>query len=281
MRAVLRCLLYLMALILGVGMLAYYWKPELFLHVIAFESAYPREARLVAAGLAMILTLIPLTILLRWVQARQRSKEISYSTDTGRVSVNLIAIQEALTRALEHEDCVRKAQVHLYEDRVKRQVVIDAAMTFWEVPNVTERNRQCQILLRRRFAELMPEQKVVVNLSVHRITPRREGSESQRGDAGAGDRARAETQVDQTPVINPFAGTPLAESKPEHTRPVGQYLAAPSGAETGHTALPPAPTEDDLYVGPSYPVESDDYDSSAENLIGKALPATPPRKSRA
>ncbi len=278
MRAVLRILLYLMALTLGGAFLVYYWMPELFLHVIAFESAYPREASLVAAGLAMILTLAPLSILLRWVQARQRSKEISYSTDTGRVSVNLIAIQEALTRALEHEDCVRKAQVHLYEDRVKRQVVIDATMTFWEVPNVTERNRQCQILLRRRFAELMPEQKVVVNLNVHRITPRRDRNETQRGEAGEGERARAETQVDHAPIIDPFAGTPLAAPATEQTRPVGQYLAAPNGAETGRAT--PAPTEDDLYVGPSYPVESDDDESGTDNLIGKALPATQPKKTR-
>src|SRR5690606_3354113 len=105
MRAILRILLYLMALTLGAGCMAYYWRPGLFQVVVAFEQEYPREAGLVAAGLAMILLLSPLSILLRWVQARQRAKEISYTTDTGRVSVNLIAIQEALTRALEHEDC--------------------------------------------------------------------------------------------------------------------------------------------------------------------------------
>ena len=47
-------------------------------------------------------------------------------------------------------------------------------MTLWEVPNVTDRNRFCQRLLRRRFAELMPEQTAVqVNLTVHRLTMRR------------------------------------------------------------------------------------------------------------
>lgn len=271
MRAILRILLYLMALTLGAGCMAYYWRPDLFQVVVAFEQEHPREAALVAAGLAMILLLSPLSILLRWVQARQRAKEISYTTDTGRVSVNLIAIQEALTRALEHEDCVRKAHVHLYEDRVKRQVVIDAAMTFWEVPNVTERNRQCQVLLRRRFAELMPEQKVVVNLSVHRITPRRDRSEPTRVDTDH-ERARAETRVDAEAVADPFAGTPLAGSVVTPTPPVGQYLAPPPGAEAGHPQLPPAPTEDELYVGPSYPVEHDEDESGGENLIGRAVP---------
>jgi hypothetical protein len=269
MRSVLRILLYLMALALGAGMMAYYWQPELFAHVVEFENEHPREARLVAAGLAMVLLLSPLSIMLRWIQATRRGREISYSTDTGRVSVNLIAIQEALTRALEHEDCVRKAHVHLYEDRVKRQVVIDAAMTFWEVPNVTERNRQCQILLRRRFAELMPEQKVLVNLSVHRITPRRE-KDRERTDTHE-ERARQSTRIEEPALPGPFAGTPLAHSVGAEV-PVGQYLLPPPGADQGRPALPPAPSEDELYVGPSYPVEDDDESSADNNIIGRALP---------
>jgi len=271
MRSVLRTLLYLMALTLGAGMMAYYWRPDFFAYVVDFHQDHPRDARLVAAGLAMVLLLSPLSILLRWIQATRRSKEISYTTDTGRVSVNLIAIQEALTRALEHEDCVRKAHVHLYEDRVKRQVVIDAALTFWEVPNVTERNRQCQILLRRRFAELMPEQRVVVNLSVHRITPKRD-KDRERTDSAAEARARQQTRIEEPPGPDPFAGTPMPAAAAEAEVPVGQYLSPPPGASAGTPQLPPAPSEDELYVGPSYPVTDDDDESSGDNLIGRPVP---------
>jgi hypothetical protein len=272
MRAVLRILLYVMALVLGAAMLAYYWDPGVFVHVERFRVDFPREARLVAAGLAMVLLLSPLSILLRFVQAARRSKEISYTTDTGRVSVNLIAIQEALTRALEHEDCVKKAHVHLYEDRVKRQVVIDAAMTFWEVPNVTERNRQCQILLRRRFAELLPEQRVVVNLSVHRITPKREKDAAREETGEKVDSSRDATRIEDLGGVDPFTGTPRKPVETPGELPLSAYLQT-SATDASLNEQMAIPTEDDLYVGPSYPVGDDDDESSADNIVGHPYPA--------
>jgi hypothetical protein len=128
----------------------------------------------------------------RWYQVWRRSREISYTTETGKISVNLIAVEEALTRAIEGEPDVKKATVRVFEDRVKRSIIIEAVVTLWEVANVTERNRFCQRLLRRRFAELMPEQTVVqVNLNVHRLNQRR--NDERTGDAIArSNRCRSE-----------------------------------------------------------------------------------------
>ena len=264
MRATLRMILYLLAFALGGCFLAYYIKPDLFAHLVRYESDFSREARILAAGLATILMLSPLSILLRWWQLNRRAREISYTTESGRVSVNLVAVEEALTRALEHEDCVKKAHVRVYEERgVKRQVVIESAMTFWEVPNVTERNRQCQAILRRRFAELMPEQSSVqVNLNVHRITPRRH--ENKPAVAPAAPPVKAVTTPAES---NPFAGTPLEAEGATYRR-----YPTPN---TGYVEAPPTPTKgdaDDLYVGPSYPVDRDEDDSGDHDFIGKAIP---------
>lgn len=278
MRATLRMILYLLAFALGGCFLAYYIRPELFAHVVQYESGYAREARLLAAGLATILTLSPLSILLRWWQLHSRAREISYTTESGRVSVNLVAVEEALTRALENEDCVKKAHVRVYEERgVKRQVVIESAMTFWEVPNVTERNRQCQAILRRRFAELMPEQSSVqVNLNVHRITPRRHETHRAQKAAPAAAAAEAAPAAPSAPDSNPFAGTPLeAEGASYRTYPAPAqgYVEAPASQPSGDG--------DDLYVGPSYPVETED-ESGDHDFIGKAIPVAgkgPPKKA--
>ena len=262
MRATLRMIVYLLAFALGGCFLGYYIRPDLFAHVVHYESTYSREARLLAAGLATILTLSPLSILLRWWQLNSRAREISYTTESGRVSVNLVAVEEALTRALEHEDCVKKAHVRVYEERgVKRQVVIESAMTFWEVPNVTERNRQCQAILRRRFAELMPEQSSVqVNLNVHRITPRRHENKPPAAPPVAPPKPVAE------PVVNdPFAGTPL-EAEGSNYR----AYAAPTPGSAEAASAPGKGEADDLYVGPSYPVDEDE--SGDHDFLGKPIP---------
>jgi hypothetical protein len=279
MRATLRMILYLLAFVLGGCFLAYYIRPEYFANVVDYESGYRREARLLAAGLATILTLSPLSIMLRWLQLHRRAREISYSTESGKVSVNLVAVEEALTRALENEDCVKKAHVRVYEERgVKRQVIIESAMTFWEVPNVTERNRQCQAILRRRFAELMPEQTAVqVNLNVHRITPRREEKRPEPKAVPAAPPADSQPAVES----NPFAGTPLEAEGSAYRRyptPAQGYVEAPSPSSA------PARADDgdgdDLYVGPSYPVEGDEDDSAEHDYLGKAIPVAGKKPKR-
>jgi hypothetical protein len=273
MRAALRILLYLLSFAFGGVLLAYYLYPGLFNDLVEYEQGYPKEARILAAGLAMLLMLTPLSILLRWLQVHRRSREISYSTERGRVAVNLVAVEEALTRALENEDCVKKAHVRVYEDRVKRQVVIESALTFWEVPNVTERTRQCQQLLRRRFAELMPEQSAVqVNLNLFRINPRK--IEAPR---------RAETRVaavaSEPSAPSPFAGTPL-EARGATPAPGSIYAEPPTPPVPARPALPAVPSEDELYVGPAYPVERDDEDGSGANYAGRAIPAQGPSAAK-
>jgi len=207
-----------------------------------------------------------LSVLVRWWQLNSLWFEVSATTESGRVSVNLVAVEEALTRALENEDCVKKAHVRVYEERgVKRQVVIESAMTFWEVPNVTERNRQCQAILRRRFAELMPEQSSVqVNLNVHRITPRRHESKAPAASPAA------PAKPAQAPAeSNPFAGTPLEAEGASYRR-----YPTPN---PGYVEAPPTPAKDeadDLYVGPSYPVDRDEDESGDHDFIGKAIPVT-------
>ena len=178
-----------------------------------------------AAGLFLA---APLIHFLVWWGRMLRSREISYTTDTGRIAVGLIAIEEALTRALDGEPEVKKAHVHVLEDRVKRTGIIDAVMTLWEVPNVTARTRFCQRLLRRRFAELMPEKDAVqVNLTVHRLNVRRPEDRT----------ANATTMV-----------APPVPAK-ERRDPGDESDVRPSIEPT-----------DDLYVGPTYPVSRDDDD---------------------
>jgi hypothetical protein len=148
-----------------------------------------------------------------------------------------------LTRAIEGEPDVKKATVRVFEDRVKRSIVIEAVVTLWEVANVTERNRFCQRLLRRRFAELMPEQTVVqVNLSVHRLNQRRN-----------------EDRLVKQPTPH------LVEGVVSDTTPAGEPLNLPYHHKEIYQPAPPigveiATTEEDLYVGPSYPVVKDEED---------------------
>ena len=84
MRATLRMIVYLLAFALGGCFLAYYIKPDLFDHLARYENDFAREARILAAGLATILLLSPLSILLRWWQLNSRAREISYTTESGR-----------------------------------------------------------------------------------------------------------------------------------------------------------------------------------------------------
>lgn len=241
MRQFLRSLLYLFSVALGLWCaLTLYW-PELIAFTAFFLSS--PEGRISLGVAAALLLTSPFMILLRWVQALRRNREISYTTDGGKISVSLIAIEEALTRAVEGEAEVKKAHVRVFEDRVRRAVVVEAVVTMWEVPNVTDRNRFLQKMLRRRFAELMPEQTHVdVNLHLHRMTER-----------------RPEQKPAVAPEPEPELGTGSGgrESSPAR-RAVTEELDPPA-----HEANPmQEPSEEDLFVGPAYPVPSDDEDDS-------------------
>jgi hypothetical protein len=246
MRLALRMLMYLACMLIGAMLMATLFRPVVLDVVAQFLHTY--SGRLVASGLAFILLLSPLAILLRWWQVMRRAREISYQTENGRISVSLQAIEEALTRALEGEPEVKKAHVRVFEDRVKRAVIIEAVMTLWEVPNVTDRNRFCQRLLRRRFAELMPEQTAVqVNLTVHRLTMRRPETYTATPSA---------TPVLPAKVTQSGNLASVGKRDPETELPYRDPLL-----DSG--LLPVQTGEEDLYVGPSYPVVKEDEEEAS------------------
>jgi hypothetical protein len=255
MRSVMSILLHLTAFVVGGLAIAGYLAPEFGLLLLSFVKQ--PNSDLVVLAIAGIFVLCPLAIMLRWWQVFRRARDISYSTENGKISVSLIAIEEALTRAIEGESEVKKATVRVFEDRVKRSIVIESVVTLWEVSNVTERNRFCQRLLRRRFAELMPEQTVVqVNLTVHRLNQRRVEVRPTRVGAVAHLEGGAEPAS--------ASAREAAAAKP------AAFLAAP----------PPdavyATSDEDLYVGPTYPVLRDDEEeggSGTQSFYAKPAPA--------
>jgi hypothetical protein len=257
MRAPLRVLMYAFAMAIGALLVLNNLFLARGMPVTPFQwlatFLVTSEGRMVASGLAAVLLLSPLAILLRYWQATRRARDISYQTEHGRISVNLIAVEEALTRAIEGEPEVKKAHVRVYEDRVKRVVIIEAVMTLWEVPNVTDRNRFCQRLLRRRFAELMPERTAVeVNLSVHRLTTR-------------GPSAPAPLPAPPLPIMAPMPATaPGPQTASIYRDPLMDDDTSPLSS--------PA-TDEDLYLGPSYPVVKDD-DEDGTGQFTKPNPKT-------
>lgn len=253
MRATLRIVLYLLFFVHAAALIAGAWawhrRPDLLNSVLAWPPAHEERVVWIAAIVGGVIVACQTYLTLRWLQIHRRAREVSYTTDNGSVSVKLVAIEEALTRALENEGFVKRATVRVYEDRVKRQLVIDAVMTLWEVPNVTERNRYCQQLLRRRFAELMPERtQVQVNLTVHRLVPKREERRTEHK-----------------------AAEPVAAVADVPEEATGAIVAAPA-VDAREPETVAEPSEEDLYVGPTYPVEDDE--EAAQNYLGRPLPVT-------
>ncbi|HAT11295.1 MAG TPA: hypothetical protein DCS97_12055 [Planctomycetes bacterium] len=247
MRAFLRWMVFIIGIGLG-GLLGCFTLFPETVEPVMFWLRDSFAGKMTASTMAGVLLSSPLLWLLRWLQAMRRSREISYNTDNGRISVNLVAIEEALTRAIEGETEIRKARVSVYEDRVKRGIVIDAVVTLWEVPNVTERNLFCQRLLRRRFAELMPERSdVSVNLAVHRLTVRPPNKVPTTVVAPA---VAAAAALPASAAATAFERSPLGVPKLPTREP--EHLP--------HSAEPK--DEDDLYVGPSYPVTREDEDEA-------------------
>lgn len=238
MRRTLAILLGLLALSFG-GVLvsADLWPPwgEIFRSWLTTTN----PGRAVGSSVAGFLMALPLLQVLRWWREWRRSREISYATENGRITVSLIAIEEALTRALEGESEVKRATVHVYEDRAKRAVFIEAKVTLWEVPNLTERNRFCQRLLRRRFAELMPEQTAVqVLITIYRIYQRK-------------------PEIKAGEIIAASVVAPTMVDKAEADVYLPDFDDQPAN-------------EDDLYHGPAYPVSRDDDDDGGTGLYGRS-----------
>jgi hypothetical protein len=259
MRVALNFFLYLLAFLSGGLALVAYWEPVFGAHLVDYlKTTNGQTVGLLVAGLFVF---CPFAAVVRWYQVWRRSREISYTTETGKISVNLIAVEEALTRAIEGEPDVKKATVRVFEDRVKRSIIIEAVVTLWEVANVTERNRFCQRLLRRRFAELMPEQTVVqVNLNVHRLNQRRNDERTARQSPPV-----VETLATQLPAVT-GAGLSSSYDSKDTYRPV-----PPIGVEL-------ATTEEDLYVGPTYPVVRDEDDEGGSGTQAYTRPVPDKRK---
>ncbi|MBA2479861.1 MAG: hypothetical protein H0V44_04295 [Planctomycetes bacterium] len=261
MRAALRMMMYIAAMAIGTLLVANNFRPGVADVIVTFLKT--EEGRLVASGIAVILMLSPMAIFLRWMQVMRRAREISYQTENGRISVNLIAVEEALTRAIEGEPEVKKAHVRVYEDRVKRTIIIESVMTLWEVPNVTDRNRFCQRLLRRRFAELMPEQTAVqVNLSVHRLTTRRADSH----------------QTVLTPQSNAPSTAASTTALEKRARDGDEALYRDPLLDSDSSALGTPTNEEDLYVGPTYPVVKEDEDENTQAYFARPAPDKKPGK---
>jgi hypothetical protein len=264
MRSVLRIAVYIAAFIAGcmlaTMMAVMFFKPELASD--AGGLLHDPIAMVACWALATVLVLCPVWLAMRWLIAHRHAREISYVTESGKVSVSLVAIEEALTRAVENENCIKKAAVRLYEDRVKRQVIIETVVTLWETPNITERTRACQQLLRRRFAELMPEQSAVqVYFTVARVQQQR------REERKAAPEAIAAATPQAVPATAPeqLSDIPSGDTiglRSDSSVSTDSALAPESDlADPYNGALG---SEDDLYVGPSYPVESDDDDSGEQ-----------------
>jgi hypothetical protein len=261
MRSALHLILYFLAFAAGGLAWAGYLEPQFGMVLTQYLAS--DNGQILVLSVAGMFVLGPFAAVLRWYQIWRRSREISYTTETGRISVNLIAVEEALTRAIEGEHDVKKATVRVFEDRAKRCIVIEAVVTLWEVANVTERNHFCQRLLRRRFAELMPEQTVVqVNLNVHRLNQRRAEDRQIRQSVPP----TVEPVSDHAPALAGVSGKTgqnLGYDSPETYRPT-----PPIGVEL-------ATTEEDLYVGPTYPVvRDDDEDGGGSQSWTRPAPST-------
>lgn len=298
MQIFLRSVLSLAAVVAGAFLITAACAPDIVAHLVDRYQAHLLEPQgRIGSGIAgSALVLIPVLIILRWYASRRYAREISYLTDQGRVAVSLIAIEEALTRAIEQEPVVRKVQIRVYEDRVRKMVVIEAALTLWDDGDVSGVNRRCQQLLRVRFAELMPEQTAVqVHLTVHRLSHRRFPDEESGARAATAVTGEGATSVAGEPKVllpglmathggvDNQAGAELLrrgretrESRRRSTVTGDTEVDAPAGTDAGARAEAveeapddpePArtdPGEDDdyadLYRGPNYPVEIDDED---------------------
>lgn len=175
MHTALRLIVYILCMGTGVLMLLLLLFPQQFVPYVLdyLKGLQEGHGFWTPMMLGIVQILMPLSLALRWLSKRRFSREISYMTANGRVSVNLQVMEEALSRAVNNEPQVKHVVVRMYEDRIRRMVVIQAVLTLWAEENITAANEKCQKILSQRFAELMPEQRSVqVHLSVNRLRHR-------------------------------------------------------------------------------------------------------------
>ncbi|TVR16338.1 MAG: hypothetical protein EA401_01570 [Planctomycetota bacterium] len=284
MHVVLRWIHYLLICALSVVLVVGALHPEFFYAGVDWLKELQRQdsGRVALASAGFLLFIVQALLFTRWIQVRRFSREISYVNDLGKVSVSLVAIEEALTRAIENEAGVRRVTLRVFEDRVKRTVIIEPVLTLWEDHNVTAINHRCQEILRTRFAELMPERtQVQVNLTLHRLN-QRPATHDRRQSLVVDDLRTATATVVEEDGAQEEARIAYAQDQETSD------AADPGGAE--QQATPEGPDEDvsqpaphrraerdsfydsdeeldyeSLYLGPTYPVDHDDDDDTGRS----------------
>ena len=298
MRNVLRWIVYLLAIGLGIAGVwgAVYPEPVAKGFVKIAHHLEGNLGRFIIGGIGISILCVHILLVIRWWRERRFAREIGYNNELGRVSVSLVAIEEALTRAIENEEGVRRIAIRVFEDRVKRQVNIDASLNLWETNNVTHINHRCQETLRRRFTELMPEKTAVqVHLSLQRMSTKKADEKSTRQaplqqstshDEQTSDHPSNEYAAAMEPDEEDRRETlpdsvPLEDGDPDPQPVETQQPRAENGGK-------PVPTngfreesvhEEDLYAGPTYPV-GDPNDDDEESVSGAPLPPDRPDTDR-
>lgn len=279
MRSLLRIVLSGLVLALGVAAIVVAVEPQLaqaLAEQLSRLSEHDRQ-RLGLASLGLLLVLLPLAQTWLLWRARSQSREISYQTEHGRIAVSMQAIAEALTRAVEHEPAVRKVGLSIRQDRMRKQVLVVCSLALWDDGDITGINWRCQDLLRRRFAELMPEASCQIHITVNRLNQR-------RPEPAAPEPARIATAVlddashyrdRETPATVPLPGLAATQGGTDNSAGAALLARRRPGTVTGDTEsgtyrstevdlpIPDVPEEDqldNLYVGPRYTVESEDED---------------------
>lgn len=268
MQSALRWIVYLLLLAVAVCALVFSAMPELGLGTLAVISGALEHSlgRVAVASVGALVLIVQALLVLRWFGARRFAREIGYTNEFGRVAVSLVAIEEALTRAIEGEAGIRKVQVRVYEDRVKRTVIVEASLTMWESNNLTSTTNRCQEVLRRRFAELLPERnQVQVHLTLHRLNQRKKEDLVQGEALGAvpastGGNQPARTKSGMPPALAAASGGVDEEAGAA----VLKKAKTDSIASPKPMAFSEPPKEEldyeNLYGGPTYPVDDDDED---------------------
>ena len=291
MHGLLRIFVYLLCFSVGLAIiLCLLFKDSLLSGLIEhLESVKLGQGVWTLLCLGILQVLIPVALTMRWLAVRRFAREISYMTANGRVSVNLQAIEEALTRAALNVPGVKHIVIRVYEDRIRRQVIIQAVMTLWDDNDINSTSQRCQRMLQQRFEELMPEQRSVqVQLSMNRLYEQR-GSEfikAVQGEHSETGKITPGLSVTDGEIGNAAGRALLQRTKRKrtedgeiHERPVTEYgelsereTRPEANVEDRHsTKITEMENEDpyaDLYHGPQYAVPDDDD----HDVTGDALP---------
>ena len=186
MRILLHLLVHVLVWVIGAGLIAVAVAPQLLIQSTQWLVEYGTQegGRLIIGGIGGVMIALPITQLLRWWSRHRIARELSYQTTDGQITVSLVAIEEALERSLIQVTGLKKSSIDVNEDRVRRQVIVEAVLSLWEDADIGVINREAQVLLRRRFAELMPEMpNCIVKVTVSRLNPRRKADKRSEDQA--------------------------------------------------------------------------------------------------